>query len=67
MVDVAFLVTDVQDSPHDGSHDELYVRGIWLRNTGIGNAMHQICSDTITVKTYDLNNWYVLINEEESV
>ena len=65
MVDVAFLVTEVDSSPHDGGHDELYVRGIWLRNTGMGNNLHQICADTITVKTNDLNNW-VLINEREN-
>ncbi len=66
MVDVAFLVTDVNNSPHDGGHDELYVRGIWLRNTGMGNNLHQVCADTLTVKTNDLDNWYVLNNEEES-
>ena len=65
MVDVAFLVTDVDNSPHDGSHDELYVRGIWLRNTGMGNNLHQLYADTITVKTNDICNW-VLINEREN-
>lgn len=65
MVDVAFLVTEVDSGPHDGGHDELYVRGIWLRNTGMGNKLHQVCADTITVKTNDLSNWF-LINEREN-
>lgn len=66
MVDVAFLVTDINNGSHDGGADELYLRGIWMRDTGLGNAMHQIATDTITVKTKDLDNW-VLINQEESV
>ena len=64
MVDVAFLITEINEAPHDGSANEVYLRGIWLRNTGLGNAMHQVCADTITVKTYDFGNW-VLINEQE--
>jgi len=63
-VDVAFLVTDVNEGSHDGGADELYLRGIWLRHTGLGNAMHQIAVDTITVKVNDMDNW-VLINQQE--
>lgn len=59
MTDVAFLITDISD----GFPDEYFVRGYWLRNTGLGNKMHQLCHDTITVKFHDVNNWVVI--EEE--
>lgn len=66
MLDVAFLVTDVNTGFHDGPSDEVYLRGVWLRNTGMGNNMHQVAPDTITVKVADIDSWS-LINEEESV
>lgn len=67
MVDVAFLVTDVNNGSHDGGSDEIYLRGVWLRNTGWGNNMHQMGADTITVKTKDLDNWVLVNQQEESV
>lgn len=61
MTDVAFLVTEISN----GFPDEYFVRGYWLRNTGLGNNMHEICHDIITIKSHDINNWE-LINEEKS-
>ena len=67
MVDVAFLITDINPGAHDGSQNEIYLRGIWMRNTGLGNFMHQVCADTITVKTYDFDNWELINKQEEAV
>lgn len=58
--DVAFLITDINEE----FHDEVHLRGHWMRINSMNNLAF-LCSDVITVKYNDIQNW-MLFNTEET-
>lgn len=59
-IDVAFLITDINEE----FHDEVHLRGHWMRINSMNNLSF-LCSDVITVKSNDVDNWS-LFNMEEN-
>lgn len=59
-IDVAFLVTDINAD----FHDEVHLRGYWMRITGMG-TLSQEWADSITVKHNDISNWFIYNDSKE--
>jgi hypothetical protein len=58
-VDVAFLITDINEE----FHNEIHLRGYWMRITSMNN-LSLLCHDVITVNVNDISNWSLFNGEE---